>query len=243
MIKIATVNPGEKRSIRLVLLCLAVSLFQSGCSLVPRSDNDQSRHSQLLPPGYAVGRTTAETSNGTIYQASTSLALFEDQKARRVGDILTINLTESTNATKSSSTSTSKSTEATIANPTVLGYNVTRDGVPILSGNLGGDQTFSGEGGASQSNRLEGRVTVSVVEVLPNGNLIIQGEKWLTLNQGKEFLRVSGIVRQVDILADNSVSSEKVANARIEYAGKGPLADANQMSWLARFFNSPWIPF
>ena len=181
--------------------------------------------------------------NGTIYHASSSLALFEDQKAKRIGDILTINLAESTNATKSSSTSTSKSTEANIANATVLGYPVTRDGVPILSGNLNGDQSFSGEGGATQSNRLEGSVTVTVIDQLPNGNLFVQGEKWLTLNQGKEFVRVSGIVRTVDILADNSVSSEKIANARIEYAGKGPLADANRMNWLARFFNSPWLPF
>ena len=129
------------------------------------------------------------------------------------------------------------------ASPTVLGYPVTRDGVPILSGSLGGDTEFTGEGGASQSNRLEGSVTVTVVERLPNGNLFVSGEKWLTLNQGKEFIRVSGIVRPLDILADNSISSEKVANARIEYAGKGPLADANRMSWLARFFNSPWLPF
>ena len=130
-----------------------------------------------------------------------------------------------------------------MANPTVLGYPVTRDGVPIFSGNLSGDQAFSGEGWSTQSNRLDGSVTVTVVEQLPNGNLFVQGEKWLTLNQGKEFVRVSGIVRPVDILADNSVSSEKVANARIEYAGKGALADANRMGWLARFFNSPWIWF
>ncbi|MEM7082007.1 MAG: flagellar basal body L-ring protein FlgH [Pseudomonadota bacterium] len=221
------------------LTLISIALMLGGCALIPRADTSN----DMPPPTrYESGYSIPEA-NGAIYQASTSLALFEDQKARRVGDILTITLTEATNATKSSTTSTSKSTAATINNPTVMGYNVTRDGVPILSGNLGGDQEFSGEGGATQSNRLDGSVTVTVVKRLPNGNLHVQGEKWLTLNQGKEYVRVSGIVRPVDILANNSVSSEKVANARIEYAGKGALADANRMSWLARFFNSPWVPF
>jgi flagellar L-ring protein precursor FlgH len=242
MFKSLLINFWTSRRARLAVLALALACVQ-GCGLVSGSRHDQPDYSQRVPNAYAAGRTEVGASNGTIYSASSSLALFEDQKARRVGDILTINLAESTNATKSSTTSTSKSTEANIANATVLGYPVTRDGVPILSGNLSGDQAFSGEGGATQSNRLEGSVTVTVVDQLPNGNLIVQGEKWLTLNQGKEFVRVSGIVRPVDILADNSVSSEKVANARIEYAGKGPLADANRMSWLARFFNSPWLPF
>lgn len=226
------------------VVLIVVMLGHSGCS---------STRGGEVYPGYPQTREIMDyrannprqpvVANGSIYQASTSLALFEDQKARRVGDILTINLVEATNATKSSSTNTSKATDATIANPTVLGYNVTRDGVPILSGSMGGEQEFAGAGDSSQSNRLEGSVTVVVVDRLPNGYLLVRGEKWLTLNQGKEFVRVSGIVRPVDILADNSISSEKIANARIEYAGKGPLADANQMSWLARFFNSPWLPF
>lgn len=236
-------DPASARTARSLLLVLTLCVALGGCALSSGDRYDHAAYSQQVPDAYAVGRTLPVNANGAIFQATSSLTLFEDQKAKRVGDILTIDLVESTNATKSSSTSTSKTTEATIANPTVLGYPVTRDGVPILSGNLDGDQSFAGEGGASQSNRLEGRVSVTVVERLPNGNLFVRGEKWLTLNQGKEFVRVSGIVRPVDILADNSVPSEKVANARIEYAGKGPLADANRMSWLARFFNSPWIWF
>lgn len=230
-------------SILLSALFLLAVAAQSGCSsLGGRSDRNGYPSDDALA-SYRGLSSVSENAGGSIYQASTSLALFEDQKARRVGDILTINLVEATNATKSSSTSTSKSTEANITNPTVLGYNVTRDGVPILSGNLGGEQEFEGAGDSSQSNRLEGSVSVVVVDRMPNGYLLVRGEKWLTLNQGKEFVRVSGIVRPVDILADNSISSEKVANARIEYAGRGPLNDANQMSWLARFFNSPWLPF
>lgn len=231
-------------STKLFLMTLLNVVVLSGCSLIPGSrDGARDDQTQIMPPAYSTMSPVANSSNGAIYQSNTSLALFEDQKAKRVGDILTITLVEATNATKSSSTSTSKSTDANIGNATVLGYPVTHRGVPILSGSLDGDQSFSGEGGASQSNRLEGSVTVTVVERLPNGNLMVRGEKWLTLNQGKEFVRVSGIVRPLDILANNSVSSEKVGNARIEYAGKGALADANRMNWLARFFNSPWLPF
>ncbi len=225
-----------------LIVALASLAFLSGCGST-RMDERGIYPSSSQPNPYGTFSAPVGNVNGAIYRPTVGLALWEDQKARRVGDILTINLAESTNATKSSSTTTSKSTAATIVNPTVLGYPVTRDGVPVLSGNLGGETEFTGEGDASQSNRLEGSITVTVVERLPNGNLFVSGEKWLTLNQGKEFIRVSGIVRPLDILADNSISSEKVANARIEYAGKGPLADANRMSWLARFFNSPWLPF
>ncbi|MFK8029901.1 MAG: flagellar basal body L-ring protein FlgH [Gammaproteobacteria bacterium] len=237
-----TNNPSARRLLPVVML-VASTLSQVGCGTMKAEESMRTESNSMDMYNYGRNELITDGVNGSIFQSSTSLALFEDQKAKRIGDILTINLVEATNATKSSSTNTSKSTAATIANPTVLGYDVTRDGVPILSGSLGGDTEFTGEGGASQSNRLEGSVTVTVIDRMPNGNLVVRGEKWLTLNQGKEFVRVSGIVRPVDILADNSISSEKIANARIEYAGKGPLADANRMSWLARFFNSPWIPF
>lgn len=223
----------------LVTLCASVAL--SGCGMLGgRGEVEQARS---VPADYGYAVPPPSEPNGAIFRAGQGIKLFEDLRARNIGDILTVSLVEQTNATKSSTVSTSKSTDATIANPTVFGYPVTRDGVPILSGSLDAEQQFSGEGGASISNRLEGSVTVTVVERLPNGNLVVQGEKWLTLNQGREFVRLSGVVRPVDIEPDNSVSSEKVANARIEYSGKGVIADANQMSWLARFFNSPWVPF
>ena len=213
---------------------LAVLVALAGCAGAPVVQEDDGFGALVAPP--PVG------ANGSIYQAATSLALFEDLKARRVGDILTIRLEERTSATKNSSTSTSKSTDAATANANVFGYDVTRDGVPIFSGSLDSDQSFSGEGGSSQSNRLSGSITVTVVGRQPNGNLLVQGEKRMTLNQGEEYIRISGIVRPLDIEPDNSVPSEKIGNARITYSGRGALADANRMNWLARFFNSPWLP-
>ena len=181
--------------------------------------------------------------NGTIYAEGTEIRLFEDRKAGRVGDILTIRLVEQTRASKDSSTSTSKENAATLSNPTVFGRPVTRNGVPILDGSVSGEREFEGSGSSSQSNSLTGEITVTVTQRLPNGNLVIEGEKWLTINQGKEFIRVRGVIRPQDVGTDNSVLSTRIANAQIGYSGRGPLNDANRMGLLARFFNSPIYPF
>jgi flagellar L-ring protein precursor FlgH len=81
------------------------------------------------------------------------------------------------------------------------------------------------------------------VQRLPNGNLVVRGQKWIGINQGREFIRIQGVIRAIDIQPDNSIESTKVGNASISYGGKGALADANSQSWLVRFFNSPWMPF
>ena len=121
-------------------------------------------------------------------------------------------LVERTIASQSSSTSTSKSTSATLDNPTAFGRPLTREGDPLFTGSLGGDQTFDGEGSSNQSNRLDGDIAVTVVERLPNGNLVVQGEKWVTINQGREFIRLSGMIRPFDIEPDSvSVYDEKTA--------------------------------
>lgn len=182
-------------------------------------------------------------SSGTIYNAGTDIRLFEDRKANRIGDILTVVLAEQTNATKNSQTTTGKATEATLANPTVLGRPVTRGGVPLFSGSLSGDSSFDGKGSSSQSNSLAGDITVTVMDRLPNGNLVISGEKWVTLNQGQEFIRLSGIIRPDDIEPDNSLLSSRIANAQITYSSKGVLAAANKMGLISRFFNSVFHPF
>lgn len=181
--------------------------------------------------------------NGAIYQAGYEVPLFENATARRVGDILTIRLVESTNASKSSSTSTAKSTSVALPGPRIGGRPVTVGGTEILSGSVANDASFDGEGSSRQSNRLNGDITVTIAQRLPNGTLLVRGEKWITINQGREFVRLSGLVRQIDIEPDNTVPSSKVANASITYAGKGALADANAPGWLARFFMSPKMPF
>ena len=180
---------------------------------------------------------------GSIYQASSSVPLFEDERARRVGDILTIVLTEKTNATKKATTSTKKENSTSTGTPTIFGRPVTKGGTNIFGVEIDGKQQFTGEGDSTQSNALTGTISVSVVRVLPNGNLVVRGRKRLTLNRGDEYINISGMVRAADIKADNTISSTLLANARITYSGTGTVADANKMGWLARFFNSEYWPF
>jgi flagellar L-ring protein precursor FlgH len=231
---------------RTVLAALG-TLLLTGCATAPRPHHESYR--PTLPPAY----TYAEPDNGSIYQASQDVRLFEDVKARRIGDVITVVLRESTSASKSAKTSTDKDQETAIANPTFFGaspqfnlpgifpLDTNRDNT--LEQNLSATRSFEGEADASQSNSLSGAITVTIADVLPNGNLVVRGEKWLTLNQGEEFIQISGIVRPQDISTENTILSTQIADARIAYSGKGALAETNQMGWLARFFNHPVWPF
>jgi flagellar L-ring protein precursor FlgH len=124
-----------------------------------------------------------------------------------------------------------------------LGKPVTYHGTEILSAALDHDSSFDGKGDSAQSNKLAGDITVTVAKRLANGNLLVRGQKWIAINQGKEYVRLQGIVRPIDIESDNSIASNKVADATISYGGQGALADANTKSWLSRFFDHPLMPF
>ena len=181
--------------------------------------------------------------DGAIYRAGYEMALFADQRARRIGDIITIELIEKTNASKKASTKTKKENSMDIATPSIFGGPVTYIGKQILAATADAKRDFAGEGNSTQSNSLTGRISVTVVNVLPNGNLMVRGEKLLTLNQGSERIQLSGVIRAADVAPDNTVLSTQVADAQISYAGEGALADANQSGWMARFFQSGWWPF
>lgn len=213
------------------------ALLLSACGLLARGGAaDYQPVSPLAIEAQPVG-------DGAIWHDGHDIPLFENAVARNVGDILTIVLVESTDASKSSSTTTKKASKADLPGPTIAGRPVTVNGTAILSAGMGNETSFNGQGESRQSNSLDGQVTVSVVRRLPNGNLLIRGEKLITINQGREFLQLQGIVRSIDILPDNTISSTKVANALITYSGKGPVANAAAPGLLARFFNSPRTPF
>lgn len=210
----------------------------SGCGLMGHQDRPL--------PGVDDGRSVAvrpEPTDGAVYAAGSDVSLFEDLKARRIGDLLTIVLKESTSASKSASTKTKKDSTINLPGPTLAGRAVTVKGKPVLESSIDGSREFDGQGSSSQSNTLSGNITVTVVNRLLNGNLIVQGEKWLRLNQGDEFVRISGVIRPYDIQQDNTVTSDRVADARISYGGRGMVASANRAGWLARFFNSSWYPY
>lgn len=191
-------------------------------------------------PVLPVARPPAD---GSIYQEATATRLFEDRKARQVGDVLTILLVEETAAEKKANTSTGKDTSVSLANPTLLGRPVMAGGAPILAAELSGSSSFKGGGSSQQSNKLAGSITVIVTQVLPNGLMAIRGSKDLLLNQGRETISVQGLVRGSDIRADNTLTSDRVADARIAYSGDGSVDSAGAMGWLARFFQSAIWPF
>lgn len=214
----------------------AFAAVASGCASVEVFE-------ESYDPPWPAEPVHAPPTSGAIYNNGSDVRLFEDRKANRVGDILTVRLKEQTNASKNSQTSTEKTTEATLGNPTVFGRALSNDGMPLFDGSLSGESSFDGAGSSSQSNSLLGDITVTVVQRLPNGNLRIRGEKWVTLNQGREFIRLSGIIRPDDIEPDNSLQSYRIADAQITYSSKGVLAAANRMGLISRFFNSVFHPY
>ena len=211
----------------IVLLCL------SGCIVEPPKPNDP-RWAPVNPQSIVVPRPV----NGSLYSQGYGLGLYSDHRAHRVGDIITVVLNESTTATKKAETSLSKEEETTFAAPTIFG-EASRAGNLTGAITLDGEREFSGEAESDQSNSLNGRITVTVQEVLPNGNMVVRGEKWIGINQGDEFIRVAGIIRPQDVSPRNQISSVQLADARIYYGGRGTLADSNAPGWLAKFFYSP----
>lgn len=217
------------------LMVAALLLTLSGCALVPRKPLvEGSTTAQPLPASPPVV-------NGSIFQGVMPMnygyqPLFEDRRPRNIGDTLTITLQENVSASKSSTANAGRNGSSS------FGLTATPSS---LSGLLGGDKTtfagagkndFEGKGGATANNTFTGTITVTVNQVLPNGNLNVIGEKQIEINQGTEFIRFSGVVNPRTISGSNSVVSTQVADARIEYVGNGYINEAQTMGWLQRFF-------
>ncbi|MES9959631.1 MAG: flagellar basal body L-ring protein FlgH [Sedimenticola sp.] len=229
-----------------ISLLILTALSVAGCNTAPKRD-----------PAYAPMRPVVmpvpQQNNGAIYQAGYEQSWFEDRRARRVGDMLTVKLVEKTDASKTTATNVSKANTNTITNPTILGSTPQFDTpsiIPLASNsnnNLGtslsSSSSFAGAGDSAQSNNLTGDITVTVVEVMPNGYLAIRGEKRIGINQGNEYIKVSGIVRPADIDSTNTVLSTKLADPTLVYVGDGAVADSNAVGWLSRFFISALFPF
>ncbi len=179
-------------------------------------------------------RPVVAAANGSIYNAATARPLFEDRRARLVGDTLTINIAEKTAAAKKSETKADRTDERSLAIPTISGLPLKSLQGATLAANS--DVAFKGAGENTSSNNFTGTVTVTVIEVLPNGNLLVSGEKQIGLKEGEEFIRLSGVVNPYTITASNTVSSSQVADARIEYKANGFIDTAQVMGWLGRFF-------
>lgn len=216
----------------IILLALLVSLF--GCQSLSkiRSSDDSSEYT---PPELDYDETPP--TSGGLFRPGQNFSLVQDRRAIGVGDILTVMLDESTQSSKSANTNFGKSSSAGIDAPTVMGELYPKGEVAVA-----GSRKFDGSAKSSQQNTLRGSIAVTVHRVLPNGTLLVKGEKALSLNQGEEYIRLTGLVRREDINRYNQLSSQNVADARISYAGRGALNDSNSAGWLTRFFTHPLFP-
>ncbi|MCC4834396.1 flagellar basal body L-ring protein FlgH [Shewanella sp. 10N.7] len=214
---------------------IAIALLLTGCaSHLPEPETAPGKP-EWAPP--EIDYSLPEASNGSLYRQGYMLTLFKDKRAFREGDILTVSLDEKTYSSKKADTKTSKDSSMSIGAQGSSGNS-------SFAGSGGADtgRSFNGTGSSTQQNQLTGSITVTVAKVLPNGALLIRGEKWLRLNQGDEYLRLLGLIRTDDIGTDNTISSQRIADARIIYGGQGAISDSNQMGWASRYFNSPWFP-
>ena len=216
-----------------ILTVLAVTL--SGCAWIPSKPLVQGATTAQPVPG------PAPVVNGSIFQTAQPInygyqPLFEDRRPRNVGDTLTIVLQENVSASKSSSANASRDGKTNFGFDTVPRYLQGLFGNARADVDISGDNSFGGKGGANANNTFNGTITVTVNQVLSNGNLHVVGEKQIAINQGTEFIRFSGVVNPRTISGTNTVPSTQVADARIEYVGNGYINEAQNMGWLQRFF-------
>ncbi|MGL5290495.1 MAG: flagellar basal body L-ring protein FlgH [Vibrionaceae bacterium] len=187
-----------------------------------------------LAPQAAPELYTAST--GSLFNVAKVQDYYSDIKPRQIGDVVTVLLQENTQASKTASSDTAKANDLSLT-PIEVGGQEIKLGERNFSYSLTNTNKTSGANNANQSNSIQGAISVEVINVLANGNLVVRGEKWLTLNTGDEYVRLSGTIRPQDISADNTIASTRISNARIQYSATGDRQDLQQQSWLARFFN------
>jgi len=210
----------------------------TGCASLQEAQADDPYFAPLPP----VAAPRPIVRNGSLFTQSHSNSLYSDNKARHEGDIITVVLRENTQASKQAKTETAKDSNVTFDPLNIAGRNASIGG-NVLQFGSSSSQDFTGDAKADQSNSLVGDISVNVLQVMENGNLVIRGEKWLTLNTGKEYIRLTGVIRPQDVDVNNTVESTKIANARIEYSGTGAHHGGQSPGWLTRFFSGPLWPF
>ena len=223
-----------------IITLISVSVLLSGC-LKPLS---LKKTAADFKPAKQPRLNIQRKDNGSIYQQGMRVGLFEDTTAKYIGDVLTIVLIENTNASATSNTNSSKDNKVDLPGPTLAGQKVTsREGVEILTNNFSGEREFNGQGTSAMNSSMNGKISVTVADVLANRNLVVRGEKMMQLNQSDEYVRFIGIVRPQDIQQDNTIQSTRVANVHMAYGGQGSLSSANKMGPLGRFFQSQAWPY
>ena len=222
----------ELRIVAQIMLLVAVIVVLVGLSAC---SHIEPRVALVEPTTFKpVAQTSTANNNGAIFQQASYRPVFEDPRARLRGDIITIAINEKNSASRTSKSSAQKNGDIKAGVPTVLG--VPGKFVQGLNVEANSANTYSGKGETANDNAFTGTITVTVVDVLPNGNLLVSGEKQIGINHNLELIRFSGVINPVTLQAGNIVESTKVADARLEYTGKGYIDEAQRMGWLSRFF-------
>ena len=222
-----------------IALTLLLALFATGCETLQRTPQvdvgpaTPVRYAQA--PALAAPATTVSPSGG-LFQAASYRPAFEDPRARLPGDTLTIQITERINASQSSSASIDRSGEVSGGVSALPFISPGSSLLGKLDVGANSSNKFSGDGSTQSANTFSGSITTTVQEVLPNGHLLVVGEKQIGVNQNVDVLRFSGTVDPRQIRPGNVVASTQVANARIESRGRGAQGEALSIGWLARFF-------
>ncbi len=216
-------------------LYIFITLLLVGCSQLPKKALVEGQTS-IVPQMPVI-----INSSGSIYQATQPSSygyqpMFEDRRPRHIGDVLTIVLQENVSASKSSSINAGRNGDVNLGVKTVPHFLEGLVGRGKVDTDISGSNDFKGSGGANAKNTFSGTITVTVQDVMVNGNLKVIGEKQIAINQGTEFIRFSGVVNPRTISGNNTVISTQVADARIEYVGNGYIDEAQTMGWLQRLF-------
>ncbi len=212
-----------------ILIALSLTLLLSGCEHY--LENMGLKDETVYPAAYPIDNPAPAKRQGTIYQSGHEITLYQDRMANRIGDILTVRLEEQTQGEKKARTRANKIANNSFTIPTI------RQGIQAHILNTTSNQQFNGDGESNEQNKLKGTISVTVIRVLSNGNLVIQGESWLTINQGREYVRLTGIVRPDDIEPNNMISSQRIADARIAYSGNGQVANVSRGGVLTQLLN------
>lgn len=221
-------------------ICLTAWMTLVGCASVEQAKTlpDDPDFAPILPEM----EESSVVPTGSLFKVNYVNNIYSDSKAHRVGDIISVILSESTQAQKNAKTELKKENSAKLDPITGLGGTAVNFKNDAIQFGLNQESDFKGDSKTNQGNSLSGNISVHVLRVLPNGNLMIRGEKWMTLNNGDEYIRLTGIIRAQDISSGNTIVSSKVANARIQYAGTGAFAEIQEQGWLSKFFSSTWWP-
>lgn len=219
------------------LLCVSMLVLQA-CTIGTKPLPDDPMYAPVIPSSASAPRAN----KGGIYRPDYSIGLFEDRKANRVGDIISVILSERTQSSKTADTEITKENSLAVDAGTVMGVTPSF-GQYGMETSISQNREMTGEAASDQSNSLSGSIAVTIAEILPNGLMVVRGEKWMTLNRGEEYIRIRGLIRPEDVQPDNTILSTRLADARITYSGTGDLADSNVQGWGSRFFNSEYWPF